>query len=146
MTFEEGALLEPLSVAIHAGRRAGLKPGGSCTVFGAGAVGLMCAVAARLEGCARVAIVDVAESRVKFAIDNGFAQAGFVAPAQRYSDPQEQLKAAEEISYKLGAVQFPGGLSVDRSDCVFECTGVEICTQASVFVSGLLVLHARIRL
>ena len=36
MSFEEGALLEPLSVAVHACRRAGISIGSNVLVCGAG--------------------------------------------------------------------------------------------------------------
>ena len=123
---------------MHACRRAGIKQGSSCIIIGAGAVGLLCAVAARLEGCKRVAIADIVETRVKFATEKGFADAGFVAPATRYSDPQEQLRAARSIASSLGGIKYDDGAEVGRSDFVFECTGVEICVQSSIYVSGYL--------
>jgi L-iditol 2-dehydrogenase len=43
ITFEEGALLEPLSVSLHAVRRSGAGVGQSVLVLGAGAIGLLCA-------------------------------------------------------------------------------------------------------
>lgn len=135
LTYEEGALIEPLAVAVHACRRANIKPGSSCIILGAGAVGLLCAVAARLEGCTRITIADIVESRISFAVDHGFAQAGFQVPSKRYSDPTEQLHAAADIAKAMSQVKFPDGLPVDRADYVLECTGVEICTQTSVYVS-----------
>lgn len=135
LTYEEGALIEPLAVAVHACRRANIKPGSSCIVIGAGAVGLLCAVAARLEGCTRITIADIVESRINFAVNHGFAQAGFLVPGKRHSDPTEQLQAAADIAKSMGQVKFPDGLPVDRADYVLECTGVEICTQTSIYVS-----------
>ena len=38
MSFEEGALLEPLSVAVHATNRAGVKLGDTVLVCGAGKI------------------------------------------------------------------------------------------------------------
>jgi len=134
MTSEEGALLEPLAVAVHACRRANVKAGSSCTVIGAGAVGLLCAVAARLEGCSRVVIADIVEDRVKFALKNGFADAGFVVPAKRGASSEERLEIAKQMASALSEVRYPDGQAVARSDYTFECTGVESCVQASIMV------------
>lgn len=41
ISLEAGALVEPLSVALHAVRKCGLHLGQSCAVFGAGAIGLL---------------------------------------------------------------------------------------------------------
>ncbi|OQU97217.1 Alcohol dehydrogenase GroES-like domain-containing protein [Cladophialophora immunda] len=68
LTFDDGALLEPLSVACHAVRRAGVTPASTCLVFGAGAVGLLCAAVARSKGCARIVMCDIDKRRVNFAL------------------------------------------------------------------------------
>ena len=49
LSWEMGALLEPLGVAIHASRRAQLKPHSRVLVFGAGAVGLLVAAVLRMQ-------------------------------------------------------------------------------------------------
>lgn len=135
MSFEEGALLEPLAVAVHACRRAGVKKGSSCTIIGAGAVGLLCAAVARQEGCTRIAIADIAASRVQFALRRAMADAGFVVPTKRAADSKESLVLATELASSLGEVQYADGQAVGRSDYTFECTGVETCVQASIYVS-----------
>lgn len=135
MTSEEGALLEPLAVAVHPCRRAGIKPGSSCTVIGAGAVGLLCAVAARLSGCSRIVIADIVPSRVEFALHYRFADAGFVVPAKRGATAEEELEIAREMAKFLAEVRYPDGTTVGRSNYTFKCTGVQSCVQASILVS-----------
>ena len=54
MSFEDGALCEPLSVGIWACHRAGLQPGDSVLVTGAGPVGILAAQVARAFGAADV--------------------------------------------------------------------------------------------
>ena len=56
MTFEEGALLEPLSVGVHACRRAGVSLGHKVLVCGAGPIGLVCMLTAKAMGAAEIAI------------------------------------------------------------------------------------------
>jgi len=59
--FDDGVLLEPLSVGIHAARRAGISPGKTVAIFGAGPVGLMCIQAAKVFGASRVIAFDIVE-------------------------------------------------------------------------------------
>lgn len=72
MSFEEGALLEPLSVGIWACRRAGLEPGDRVLVVGAGPVGVLAAQVARALGASDVTVVDVTDFRLEFAAGLGF--------------------------------------------------------------------------
>ncbi|KAI4867042.1 GroES-like protein [Hypoxylon rubiginosum] len=80
VSFEAAALLEPLSVAIHAVNRASPAPGSTALVLGAGTVGLLTAAMARQSGCTSVTITDVDAGRVDYAIKKGFATHGFVVP------------------------------------------------------------------
>lgn len=81
VSYEAAALLEPLSVAIHAVNRATPEPGSTALVIGAGTVGLLTAAMARQAGCAQVTITDVDAGRVNYAISKGFATHGYVVPA-----------------------------------------------------------------
>jgi len=54
--MEEGALLEPLSVAVHACRRAGVSIGKTVLVCGAGPIGLVCLLTAKAMGASSVLI------------------------------------------------------------------------------------------
>ncbi|KAH6634485.1 chaperonin 10-like protein [Chaetomium sp. MPI-SDFR-AT-0129] len=87
ISFDAAALLEPLSVAIHAVNRAEPTPGSSALVIGAGAVGLLTAAMARQSGCSTVTIADVDQGRVEFAIAKGFATHGYVVERPLHSSP-----------------------------------------------------------
>ncbi|KAI0132575.1 alcohol dehydrogenase GroES-like domain-containing protein [Xylariales sp. AK1849] len=78
VSFEAAALLEPLSVAIHAVNRACPTPGSTALVIGAGTVGLLTAAMARQSGCTSVTITDVDPGRVDYAVKRGFATHGYV--------------------------------------------------------------------
>lgn len=54
--MEEGALLEPLSVGIHACRRGGVAAGDTVLVLGAGPIGLVTMLAAKAMGADKVLI------------------------------------------------------------------------------------------
>lgn len=72
MTYEEGALLEPLSVGIWGCKRAGLEGGDDVLVTGAGPVGLLAAAAARALGAGSVTVTDVSDFRIGLAREMGF--------------------------------------------------------------------------
>jgi len=67
MTFEEAAALEPLGVAYHALCLAGLKPGESVAIFGAGPIGLLTLAMARACGAGETFIFDKLAYRLEFA-------------------------------------------------------------------------------
>lgn len=56
VTFEEGALLEPLSVGVHACRRAGVTLGSRVLICGAGPIGLVNLLVARAMGADKVVL------------------------------------------------------------------------------------------
>lgn len=70
-SYAEGALLEPLSVALHALRVSGLRFGQSCAIFGAGAIGLLLLQVARLAGAEPVFVVDLRPFRLAQAVELG---------------------------------------------------------------------------
>ncbi len=71
VSFEEAAMIEPVSVAFHAVRRARQCLGESVAVFGCGVIGLLAIRAARLAGCGRVFAVDVNAARLEKAREMG---------------------------------------------------------------------------
>uniref|UniRef100_A0A6M2EVR4 Enoyl reductase (ER) domain-containing protein n=1 Tax=Populus davidiana TaxID=266767 RepID=A0A6M2EVR4_9ROSI len=71
VSLEEGAMCEPLSVGVHACRRANIGPETNVLVMGAGPIGLVTLLAARAFGAPRIVIVDVDEYRLSVAKDLG---------------------------------------------------------------------------
>jgi L-iditol 2-dehydrogenase len=70
-TPQEGALLEPLGVAIHALRLGKILPGMSVGVLGAGPIGLLTVQMARLAGASRIFVTDRLSQRLEFAPEAG---------------------------------------------------------------------------
>jgi L-iditol 2-dehydrogenase len=128
LSVESGALVEPLSVAIHATNRAQVVPGSTVLVLGAGAVGLFAAAMARICGATRIVIADIAQNRVDFAVKNGIATDSYVVPMKRASSVDEKLSNAREIADDLNKL-------AGQYDYTFECTGVESCVQTGIFAT-----------
>ncbi|CAI0547021.1 unnamed protein product [Linum tenue] len=74
ISLEEGAMCEPLSVGVHACRRANVGPETNVLIMGAGPIGLVALLAARAFGAPRVVIVDVDEFRLSVAKDLGASE------------------------------------------------------------------------
>ncbi|KAJ7240587.1 chaperonin 10-like protein [Mycena rebaudengoi] len=128
-SFEQAALAEPLSVLLHAARRAQVSAGQTVLVFGVGAIGLLACSVAHSLGAARVVAIDINQSRLDFARANGFASDTFcLSPADKAKTSEEQLRRAKEsILAALCKFDEPDGF-----DVVFECTGAEPCIQMSI--------------
>ncbi|MDR2133383.1 MAG: galactitol-1-phosphate 5-dehydrogenase [Clostridiales Family XIII bacterium] len=73
MTFAAAAMLEPAAVALHATRRLDLAEAKSVAVFGAGPVGLLIALWARLRGAERVFVVGTKPAQGNMAGKLGFS-------------------------------------------------------------------------
>jgi L-iditol 2-dehydrogenase len=71
LSFPEAAMLEAVSVALHAVRLAELKGGEIVLVIGAGMIGLLTLQAARELGASRVIVADVDATRLKLAKELG---------------------------------------------------------------------------
>jgi len=111
-TFEQGALVEPASVAVHAVARAGKLTGRRAVVLGAGTIGNLVAQTARSEG-AQVLITDLSDYRLGVARQCGLA-------GTSNAKDEDLAQAAERAFGKAGF------------DVAFECVGVEPTITAAV--------------
>ena len=72
MKDEEGAMVEPTAVAVHAVQRGGVKRGDRVAVIGGGTIGLLTAQAARAFGASKIVISEPIAERRKIAQNLGF--------------------------------------------------------------------------
>ncbi len=101
------AFAEPMSIAVHALRRAGLRAGEQLAVFGAGPIGLAVVIAAADAG-ARPLVIDPVSRRRDLAARLGAERA-------EWGTPRELLAAAREWAKGEGpplAVDTSGGTGV----------------------------------
>lgn len=71
MSYDEGAMIEPLAVAVHAVKRAGNVKGMKIAVLGAGPIGILVAQTAKGLGAESVMITDVSDLRLEKAKECG---------------------------------------------------------------------------
>jgi L-iditol 2-dehydrogenase len=71
LSFAEAAMLEAVSVALHAVAVSDLEGGETALVIGAGMIGLLTLQAARVAGCSRIFVADIDATRLKLAAELG---------------------------------------------------------------------------
>ncbi|TJY70785.1 NAD(P)-dependent alcohol dehydrogenase [Arthrobacter sp. CAU 1506] len=97
MSYEDGALLEPLSVGLWGCQRANLQAGDDVLITGAGPVGLLAAEAARALGAGSVTLTDISDFRLGVARDHGFAVEKSDAPTSRTFDVLLECSGANGV-------------------------------------------------
>lgn len=129
VSCEEGALLEPMAVAVHACQRAPIKLGDVVLVCGAGAVGLLSMLVAKAFGASHVIVTDIMESRLAFARQLG-ASATF--QSTREQSPLEMTQ--QQVRPFVRQVR-PSG--PDGVDVVLECSGAEPSLHLAIQSAGM---------
>jgi L-iditol 2-dehydrogenase len=71
LSFAHAAMIEPLSVAVHAVNLTPVKLGDTAVVAGSGMIGLLVIQALRLAGASRIIAVDIDDARLKLAAGLG---------------------------------------------------------------------------
>ncbi len=67
VSFAEAAMVEPFAVGLWATVKAGIRPGDTAVVIGAGPIGIMTALAALAGGCSRVILSDLVDEKLAIA-------------------------------------------------------------------------------
>jgi L-iditol 2-dehydrogenase len=113
-TAIDGALLEPLGVAIHTVDLAHVRPGSSVGVFGAGPIGLFCLQVARAAGAARLVATDLPSRSHRLDAARALGAAAF---------PAEEGREAKAIRDAVG------GYGIDVA---IEAAGAQAAVDAAV--------------
>jgi len=103
LSLADGAIIEPLAVALHGIHMSGLKSGDSVLILGAGPIGLAVAFWARRAGASRVVVQDIADFQRARALAMG-AHDFVVEPADPVGSAERALRG--------------------KADIVFECVGI----------------------
>ena len=89
MTYEEGAMIEPLAVGLMATKRGKVSVHDSVAIFGAGPIGLLSLQAARSHGVIETFVVDIIDYRLDYALKLG---AGTVINASKEDAAETIMK------------------------------------------------------
>jgi L-iditol 2-dehydrogenase len=113
LTYEDGAMLEPLGVGLHAIRLGGIRPGERVGVFGCGPIGIFLIQMARAAGATTIVATDVLPHRLTAAHAAGATATALVAGGAE----RAELRAATDGH----------GL-----DVAFEAAGVDDSVESAV--------------
>lgn len=105
-SIDQGAMIEPLAVGVHAVSRAGDVVGKNVLVLGAGTIGNLVAQAVKALGASDVLITDVSDYKLGKAKECGLENRCNVT--------------YEDLGDKISQVFGP-----DKMDLIFECVGVQ---------------------
>ncbi|KFY63534.1 hypothetical protein V497_01984 [Pseudogymnoascus sp. VKM F-4516 (FW-969)] len=119
VSLQEGALVEPLAVAVHITKQAQISPGASVVVMGAGPVGLLCCAVAKAFGATKVVSVDIQQGRLDFAKNYAATHTFMPERVSAETNAENLIKSAD-----LG----------DGADAVIDASGAEPSIQTSIHV------------
>ena len=122
MTYAQGALIEPLSVAYNAVVRANPHLAQPVLIAGAGPIGLSMAICARATGAYPICITDLEENRLAQARAMGFKM------TVRVELGWDRMETAKRIMEIMG--------EDCRPEIAFECTGSEQSINSACYVRG----------
>lgn len=112
MTLQDGALVEPMAVAVQAIKESELLFGDTVAVFGAGPIGLLTVIAAKAAGASKIIVLDLSANRLEKALELGATHA-------INSGEVDGIQAIRDI--------VPGGV-----DVTFEVAGVAPTFKAAI--------------
>ena len=104
MSYDEGAMIEPLAVAVHAVNRAGDITGSDIAVIGAGPIGNLVAQVAKAKGAGKVMVTDVSDIRLGIARECGID----------YAENTLERNFGDAVLEHFGP---------DKADVIYDCAG-----------------------
>ena len=113
MTMEEGAMIEPLAVAVHAVQRAGNVRGKDICVLGAGPIGILTAQVAKGMGARKVMITDISDIRLEKARETG-------------------IDVCVNMKTQDFARAFVDCFGPDKADVIYDCAGTDITMDQAI--------------
>jgi L-iditol 2-dehydrogenase len=127
MDLEDGALMEPLSVGVHATKRGEVQIGDVVLIFGAGPIGLVTLLSAKAKGASKIIITDILEVKLEKAKELGAHHTIKIEKDMKEDDVVEKIKEL------LG----------EEPNKTFDCSGAEFCVRIALKVTkskGIVVL------
>lgn len=113
LSFEEGAMIEPLAVAVHAVRRFGEVEGKKVAVLGAGPIGNLVAQSAKALGAETVMVTDVSDYRLEM--------------AKRCGADVTVNTAREDFGQAMVRCMGP-----DKADVIYDCAGSNVTMNQAI--------------
>lgn len=107
LTYNEGAMIEPLAVTVHAAKRFTELEGAKVAILGAGPIGILLAQAVKGLGAESVLITDISDKRLEIAKSVG---ADFTVNTMNVDFGDAMIES----------------FGPDKADVIYECAGNDI--------------------
>ena len=107
MTFDEGAMIEPLAVTIHASKRPGDVKGKKIAILGTGPIGILLCQSLKAFGADKIMMTDISDYRLELA-----------------------KKCGADFTYNTKTTDFAKAMvecfGPDKADIIYDCAGNDI--------------------
>lgn len=113
MTYNEGAMIEPLAVTVHAAKRFPDLKGAKVVIFGCGPIGILLMQSVKAFGAAKVMVTDVSDYRLQLARSLG-------------------ADAAVNTSKEDFATALTEAFGPDKADVMYDCAGNDITMDQAI--------------
>lgn len=113
LTYDEGAMIEPLAVTVHSAKRFGEMEGAKVAILGCGPIGILLAQSCKALGAEQVLITDISDYRLELAKKCG---ADFVVNTK-------EKDFGEALLENFGP---------DKADVIYECAGSDITMNQAI--------------
>lgn len=113
MTYNDGAMIEPLAVTVHAAKRFPDLKGAKAVVLGCGPIGILLIQSLKAFGAKEILATDISDTRLKLAESLG---ADHVVNTAK-EDYKEALLSA---------------FGPDKADVIYECAGTDITMDQAI--------------
>ena len=113
LSYDQGAMLEPLAVTVHAAKRYPEVKGAKAVVLGCGPIGILLVQSLKALGAKEVMATDISDYRLKLAKELG---ADYVVNTKDKDFKEEFEKA----------------FGPDKADVIYECAGTDITMDQAI--------------
>lgn len=113
MTYDEGAMIEPLAVAVHSCRRPGDVKGKKIAVLGAGPIGILICQALKAFGAKEVMVTDISDYRLELAKECG----------------ADYIYNTKNVDFGKSMVECFGE---DKADIIYDCAGNDTTMEQAI--------------
>lgn len=113
MTYDEGAMIEPLAVTVHAAKRCENIEGANVCILGCGPIGILLAQTCKALGAAKVMITDISDYRLSLAKSLG----------------ADYTVNTRDIPFAKALIDIFG---TDKADIIYDCAGNDITMDQAI--------------
>lgn len=132
LSFLQGCLIEPLTVAVHVARRAGLRTGQSVAILGSGSIGGMTSAVCRANGARTIIATDIRQPSLDAARERMGATNDFLLPDEKLVEKTLALTEGAGVDIAF--------ITADDVDLVYQA--IRMVRRGGVIALVALLTHA----